>query len=178
MPGYLYGFRLRPVHSSSVPEGVRILERSLHRRYSTHGAAVLDRRLTAAEEFHFDLDFLNDVSWPVEPPIVELKTDGDLIAGASRAELQRAFYDAAIGLLPTGTAPFVRESVPTRPVTDRDRLLGDLGRIAERFKFSAERVGQEGCSARRSAADDETAVRTAIRELKAAWAAADGHGEA
>jgi hypothetical protein len=53
--GALYGFRLRPVHGSHVPPGVRILERLDHPGFRTFGAARLDRALTPAEADHFDL---------------------------------------------------------------------------------------------------------------------------
>lgn len=51
----LYGFRLRPVHSSHVPAGVRILEAVPHPNFRSYGAARLSRELTNDEAIHFDL---------------------------------------------------------------------------------------------------------------------------
>lgn len=52
---HLYGFRLRPPHSSHVPMGVQVLERRPHPQFKTYGAAYLSRELTPDEASHFDL---------------------------------------------------------------------------------------------------------------------------
>lgn len=52
-------------------------------------------------------------------------------------------------------------------MTERQKLLGDLRRIAEDYHFTATRVGEPGCLVRLEAADKEHALREAIRLLTA-----------
>lgn len=46
-------------------------------------------------------------------------------------------------------------------------LIADLTRIADRFHFTATRIGSPGCRVRVDAAEDEATVREAIAALTA-----------
>lgn len=78
----LYGFRLRPVHSTSVPPGVRILERVEHPQFRTYGAARLDRRLTPEEAHHFDLVEITTMTNETQASLATLAP----LLGAARPE--------------------------------------------------------------------------------------------
>lgn len=51
-------------------------------------------------------------------------------------------------------------------MTDKERTIGDLKRIADGFHFTATRIGDLGSPVRRQAAEDEEAVRDAIAYLR------------